>query len=88
VHRRPKSALEHRADWRTWRADTGKEPLATLVSARALEAGALIQTSREQGMLVLAPPLISSERDLERLVEALDHGLSVADKAELGRVGS
>jgi 4-aminobutyrate aminotransferase-like enzyme len=67
-------------DWRTWRANTAEEALATRVSARALEAGALIQTSGEQGMLVLAPPLISSESDLERLVRALDHGLVVADE--------
>jgi 4-aminobutyrate aminotransferase-like enzyme len=69
-------------NWRTWRANTAEEPLATRVSARALEAGALIQTSGEQGMLVLAPPLISSESDLERLVGALDHGLVVADEED------
>ncbi len=66
-------------DWRTWRGDTAKVPLATRVCARALEAGALIMTSGEEGMLVLAPPLICTERDLERLVAALDHGLEVAD---------
>jgi 4-aminobutyrate aminotransferase-like enzyme len=73
----------HGADWRTWRADTSEEPLATRVSARALEAGALIQTSGEQGMLVLAPALIASEEELERLVGALDHGLAVADEIHL-----
>jgi len=31
-------------------------------------------------MLVLAPPLICGERDLERLVAALDHALELADK--------
>lgn len=70
----------HGADWRTWRADTAEEPLATRISARALDAGALIQTSGEDGMLVLAPPLICGERDLERLVAALDHALELADK--------
>ncbi len=69
----------HGANWRTWRADSDEEPLATRVSARALDAGALIQTSGEDGMLVLAPPLISTEGDLERLVGALDHGLELAD---------
>ncbi|HWD76582.1 MAG TPA: aminotransferase class III-fold pyridoxal phosphate-dependent enzyme [Solirubrobacteraceae bacterium] len=69
----------HGTDWRTWRGDTSGEPLATRVSARALEHGALIQTSGEDGMLVLAPPLISTEHDLEHLIEAVHHGLALAD---------
>jgi 4-aminobutyrate aminotransferase-like enzyme len=70
----------HGTDWRTFRGDVPGEPLATRVSARALERGALIQTSGEDGMLVLAPPLICTERDLELLVGALDHGLELADE--------
>ena len=74
----------HGHDWRDWREDAVEAPLATRVSARALQAGALIQTSGEDAMLVLAPPLICTERDLELLVGALDYGLEVADR-ELGR---
>ena len=70
----------HGADWRTWRGDVEREPLATRVAARALEHGALIQTSGEDGMLVLAPPLICDERDLQLLVEALHHGVELADQ--------
>lgn len=47
---------------------------------RQHEAGALIGTSGEQTSLFLAPALIISEDDLEQLLEALDHGLDVADE--------
>lgn len=69
----------HGADWREWRADTQATPLATRVSARAVEAGAFIQTSGEASALVLAPPFVSEPGHLERLVAALDHGLALAD---------
>jgi 4-aminobutyrate aminotransferase-like enzyme len=45
-----------------------------------MEAGAVIGTSGEQTSLFLAPPLIISEQDAERLLEALDHGLELADQ--------
>jgi 4-aminobutyrate aminotransferase-like enzyme len=66
--------------WKTWHADTDQPPLASRVALRALDAGALIGTSGEQTSLFLAPPLIISEAELERLLEALDHGLDVADE--------
>lgn len=66
-------------DWRSWDATMSETPLSTRVAARALEAGALIQTGGESGALTLAPPLISEEHDLERLAAALDHGLFLAD---------
>jgi 4-aminobutyrate aminotransferase-like enzyme len=69
----------HGADWRSWRGDPAEEPIAMRVAVRALEAGALFQTSGERGFIVLAPPLISTEEDLGRLVGALDHGLTLAD---------
>lgn len=70
----------HGPNWRSWRADTAEAPLATRVALRALEAGALIQTSGEQASLVLAPPFIIDEVDLRRLASALDHGLTIADQ--------
>jgi adenosylmethionine-8-amino-7-oxononanoate aminotransferase len=70
----------HGPDWRSWHADTAEVPLATRVAARALEAGALIQTSGEQASLVLAPPFIVEEDHLRRLALALDHGLAIADQ--------
>jgi 4-aminobutyrate aminotransferase-like enzyme len=65
-------------DWRDWRGEES-EPLASRVAARALDAGALIATSGEITSLFLAPPLISEDEDLRRIVDALHHGLQVAD---------
>ncbi|TKI05281.1 aminotransferase class III-fold pyridoxal phosphate-dependent enzyme [Martelella alba] len=62
-------------DWRDWRADTSETPPASLVSDRAIEAGALIGTSGEHDSLFLAPALTMSDTELERLLDALDYGL-------------
>ncbi|MDA9542706.1 aminotransferase [Bradyrhizobium sp. CCBAU 21362] len=70
----------HGPDWRTWHADTTEVPIASRVAERALEAGAVIGTSGEQTSLFLAPPLVISEREAEQLLDALDHGLDVADE--------
>jgi 4-aminobutyrate aminotransferase-like enzyme len=80
----------HGPDWRDWRGEEA-EPLASRVAAKALEANALIATSGEQTSLFIAPPLISDEHDLERIVAALDHGLGLADAeydAETAQSGS
>jgi 4-aminobutyrate aminotransferase-like enzyme len=67
-------------DWRDWHADVSEPPLASRVANRALEAGALIGTSGEQTSLFLAPPFILEEEEAERLLEALDQGLALADE--------
>ena len=36
----------------------------------------------EQTSLFLAPPLVISEREAEQLLDALDHGLDVADEEQ------
>jgi 4-aminobutyrate aminotransferase-like enzyme len=69
----------HGPSWREWLADTAEPPIASLVAARAVEADALIGTSGEQTSLFLAPPLIIERAELETLLDALDHGLDVAD---------
>lgn len=69
----------HGPDWRDWRGQEA-EPLASRVVAKALEAGALIATSGEQTSLFLAPPLVISETELDRVFDALHHGLTVADQ--------
>jgi 4-aminobutyrate aminotransferase-like enzyme len=69
----------HGPDWHDWRADTTDDPIASRVSAKAVEAGALIGTSGEQTSLFLAPPLTVTDAQLQHLVEALSHGLSLAD---------
>ena len=70
----------HGPDWRTWQADTLEAPIASRVALRALEAGAVIGTSGEQTSLFLAPPLIISRDESATLLDALDHGLTVADE--------
>ena len=70
----------HGPDWRNWHADTTEIPIASRVASRSLEAGAVIGTSGEQTSLFLAPPLVISEHEAERLLDALDHGLDVADR--------
>jgi 4-aminobutyrate aminotransferase-like enzyme len=70
----------HGPDWRTWAADTSEVPIASLVADRALEAGAVIGTSGEQTSLFLAPALVISDQEAEKLLAALDHGLAIADE--------
>ncbi len=70
----------HGPDWRNWHADTTEIPIASRVAERALEAGAVIGTSGEQTSLFLAPPLVISEHEAEWLLDALDHGLDIADE--------
>jgi 4-aminobutyrate aminotransferase-like enzyme len=70
----------HGPDWRLWAADTTEVPVASLVSLRALEAGAVIGTSGEQTSLFLAPPLVISNAEAAQLLDALDHGLDIADQ--------
>jgi 4-aminobutyrate aminotransferase-like enzyme len=69
----------HGPSWREWRGEDA-EPLASRVAATALQAGALIATSGEQTSLFLAPPLIVTEGELDRIVDALHEGLEVADR--------
>jgi 4-aminobutyrate aminotransferase-like enzyme len=75
----------HGPDWREWRGEEA-EPLASRVAARALEADALITTSGEQTSLFVAPPLIVSEEEIDKIFAALHHGLELAD-AEYERNG-
>lgn len=74
----------HGPDWRTWENNTGEVPIASRVSNRALEAGALIGTSGEQVSLFLAPSFIISEEELEGILSALDYGLELADQEYAG----
>jgi 4-aminobutyrate aminotransferase-like enzyme len=69
----------HGPSWRDWQGEEA-EPMASRVAARALEAGALFATSGEQTSIFLAPPLIITDAELEKLCAALDHGLTIADE--------
>ena len=70
----------HGPDWRHWLADTPEAPIASRVSGKALELGAVIGTSGEQTSLFLAPPLIVSDEESERLLSILDESLELADR--------
>lgn len=74
----------HGPDWRDWHGVSEENPTASRVASRAIEAGVLIGTSGERTSLFLAPPLISTDEDLERILAALDHGLSAADEEMTG----
>jgi 4-aminobutyrate aminotransferase-like enzyme len=69
----------HGPDWRNWYADTIEPPIASRVAARALEAGAVIGTSGEETSLFLCPPMVTSDQEIDELLQALDHGLELAD---------
>jgi 4-aminobutyrate aminotransferase-like enzyme len=77
----------HGPHWRDWRGQDAS-PLASRVAARALQAGALIATSGEQTSLFLAPPLIVTEQELDKIFDALHHGLELADEENAETHGS
>ena len=68
--------------WRDWHADTGEPTPADKMLAAALDVGVLISASAEASLLI-APPLIVSDSELETILVALDRALSIADKALL-----
>jgi 4-aminobutyrate aminotransferase-like enzyme len=69
----------HGPDWRSWDGADQRPTLASVVQAKALEAGVLLSTSGEQTSLFLAPPLIAEEGDLRAMIEGLHVGLKEAD---------
>lgn len=72
-------------DWRTWMGQES-EPLASRVAACILDHGVLIATSSERTSFFLSPPLISTDRELTTILDAVDAGLTFAD-AELAADG-
>jgi 4-aminobutyrate aminotransferase-like enzyme len=68
----------HGPSWRQWEAHD-PSPLASRVAARILEAGVMVATSGEQTSLFIAPPLIVEPEQLATILEAIDHGLALAD---------
>lgn len=67
-------------DWTTWRSTSTERHLSDAVVATAREHGVQISTSDEPTSLFLAPPLVIEEPELLRVVEALDAGLTTADR--------
>lgn len=69
----------HGPSWREWEGHDS-DPIASRVAARILEAGVLVATSGEQTSFFVAPPLIVSEEEFRQIIEAVDHGLELADR--------
>lgn len=67
-------------DWRTWTSTTTDKHLSDAVVAEARRHGVQISTSDEPTSLFLAPPLIIEQPELDRIIDALDAGLGVADR--------
>lgn len=73
--------LSEGPDWRTWESTTTEAHLSDLVVGRAREEGVQISTSDEPTSLFLAPALLVDRAELLRIIEALDAGLELADRA-------
>jgi 4-aminobutyrate aminotransferase-like enzyme len=69
-------------DWQNWHADTDEPTPADKMLAAALDVGVLIAANAEASLLI-APPLIISDGELETILTALDRALSIADKTLL-----
>jgi 4-aminobutyrate aminotransferase-like enzyme len=67
-------------DWRTWTSTTVESHLSDAVVGEARRHGVQISTSDEPTSLFIAPPLIIDRDGIERIVSALDAGLTVADR--------
>jgi 4-aminobutyrate aminotransferase-like enzyme len=67
-------------DWRTWQSTSVQPHLSDTVVGEARLRGVQISTSDEPTSLFLAPPLIVTREQLERIVDALDAGLTAADR--------
>jgi 4-aminobutyrate aminotransferase-like enzyme len=68
--------------WRDWHADTGEPTPADRMLAAALDVGVLIAANADPSLLI-APPLIVSDSELETILVALDRALAIADKTLL-----
>jgi 4-aminobutyrate aminotransferase-like enzyme len=67
-------------DWRDWRGAATEPTVADRVASRVLEAGALIATSGERDAVLTTFPLVISDEDVDRALDALDAGLAEADR--------
>lgn len=66
-------------NWQEWLSDTTVPQLADHVAAEARSRGVQIGTSDEAASLFIAPPLIVTDSEIDRILDALDAGLTVAD---------
>jgi 4-aminobutyrate aminotransferase-like enzyme len=68
-------------DWRSWTGAGAEQPLADRVVRAALDAGILIATSGEERSLLLSLPLVIEDADIDKVFNALDQAIIVADRA-------
>ena len=69
-------------NWQDWHADSSEPTPADRMLAAALDVGVLIAANTGASLLI-APPLIVSDSELETILVALDRALAVADKTLL-----
>ena len=69
-------------NWQDWHADSGEPTPADKMLAAALDVGVLISANAEASLLI-APPLIVTDSELETILVALDRALTIADKTQL-----
>jgi 4-aminobutyrate aminotransferase-like enzyme len=75
------------SDWRQWEGTTADAPLAIRVARRVLDAGTMVATSGESNVLLVTLPMIIGDGDVQAMLQALDHGLELADREPAGSVG-
>lgn len=66
--------------WQRWVSTTEDRQLSDVVVAEAMRRGVAMSTSDEPSSIFLAPPLIVTDEQLDRIVETLDAGLKLADE--------
>ncbi|TPW78265.1 aminotransferase class III-fold pyridoxal phosphate-dependent enzyme [Schumannella sp. 10F1B-5-1] len=68
-------------DWREWESTSTETQPSDLVARAMLAAGVKVSTSDEPTSLFLAPPLIATDAELERIASTLDDALAHSDAA-------
>ncbi|SNT10439.1 aminotransferase class III-fold pyridoxal phosphate-dependent enzyme [Rhodococcoides kyotonense] len=68
-------------DWKDWLSDTSEVQIADSVAAVARSKGVHVGTSDEATSLFVAPPLIVTDAEIDRILDAVDEGLFAADTA-------
>ncbi|CAN5187937.1 aspartate aminotransferase family protein [soil metagenome] len=68
------------SDWQHWLGDGQQVTVAAQTAAAVLDAGALVATSGEPNVILVTLAMIIEDHELDVVLSALDHGLTVADR--------
>lgn len=71
-------------DWRTWFGEDAAPQPSTVVVAAARDAGVQIGTSDEAHSIFIAPPLIVTDAEVDRILAALDRGFTALQQSGMG----